>query len=187
MHGDAERSASRSRILILGIGNRLLGDDGVGSCFAEALSSLKLPNWIKVVDGGLGGIELLEEVEGSDILFIVDSVSPEDALGGRVRVYKVNELSLNPEEIARVLSEVGGHGVTSEVLIAIALALKKLPEETYVVGIVPSAMELGDHLSDEAKEGCIKALEAIKSILRENRLIVEVDVKKFVERLNEIC
>ena len=186
MRGDPERSAHEVRVLILGIGNRILGDDGVGSCFAEALSSLKLPDWIRAVDGGLGGIELLEEIENSDVLFLVDSIAAEDP-GSRVKVYKVNELPMNPEEVLMTLTEVGGHGVSPEILLSVALAIGKLPREAYVIGIVPSSIELSDRLSEEAKEGCVKALRVIEDILGGMGLGIAFDTISFLERLREIC
>ncbi|MEM1520395.1 MAG: hydrogenase maturation protease [Candidatus Korarchaeum sp.] len=187
MREDAEGAAREPRVLILGIGNRILGDDGVGSCFAEALSSLKLPGWIRAIDGGLGGIELLEEIENSDILFLVDSVAAEDDPGDRVKVYKVNELPMNPEEALMMLTEVGRHGVSPEILLSVALAIGKLPKEAYVIGIVPNSIELNDRISEEAKKGCIEALKLIEAILGKMGLGVVFDIAGFLEKLREIC
>lgn len=188
MHRGAEGPDERVRVLILGLGNRILGDDGAGSCFAEALSTLELPQWIRVVDGGLGGMELLEEIENSDVLFLVDSASPEEVPRGDVRVYKVSEtLPLSSEEIAMMIARAGSHGVTPEILLAIALTLGKLPKETYVVGIGSASIEIVDRLSSEARGGCVKALRFIEEVLRDRGLIIEFNIESFRRRLEEIC
>ena len=61
-------------ILILGIGNILLADEGVGIHIVRELQKLSLPSCVEVIDGGTGGFELIEYVRGKDKVIIVDAV-----------------------------------------------------------------------------------------------------------------
>jgi hydrogenase maturation protease len=186
MPEDLEGSHDKVRVLILGVGNRLLGDDGAGSYFAEALSSMNIPEWMRVVDGGIGGIELLEEIEDCGILFVVDSLSPEEGEPGDVRVYRVDRSSVDREILLKHLISSWSHGVTAEVLIAAAVAMGKLPE-TYVVGIVPSSIDLREGLSPEVKMAFPKVLDVITRILRDKKLDIDLDIGSFLKKIDELC
>lgn len=61
-------------ILILGVGNLLLGDEGVGVHVAQQLLQTPLPADVEVIDGGTIGFELLPYVEGKRRVLIVDAI-----------------------------------------------------------------------------------------------------------------
>jgi hydrogenase maturation protease len=61
------------RILILGIGNYLMGDEGVGVHVANRLQQQSSPPGVDVVDGGTGGFHLLGYFEGYEIVILVDA------------------------------------------------------------------------------------------------------------------
>ncbi len=188
--GSAEESGEANkgaRILILGIGNRLLTDDGVGSCFAEALSTFDLPEWIEVIDGGLGGLNLIDYMEGKEILFLVDALDPRDGEPGQVKLFKVNPKAVEPAEAVRMLVEAGSHGVVPELLVAAADAMGYLPNESYVLGIVPCLIDLGDGITVPAARGCLKALHILRETLSRRGFSLPVDDHRFKERLREIC
>ncbi len=182
--GGANKGA---RILILGIGNRLLTDDGVGSCFAEALSTFDLPEWIEVVDGGLGGLNLIDYMEGKEILILVDALDPQDGDPGQVKLFKVNPGAVDPSEAVRMLVEAGSHGVVPELLVAAADAMGYLPGESYVLGIVPCLIDLGDGITAPAARGCLKALHILRKTLSERGFQLPIDDHRFKERLREVC
>jgi len=190
LRGSAEESGEANkgaRILILGIGNRLLTDDGVGSCFAEALSIFDLPEWIEVIDGGLGGLNLIDYMEGKEILFLVDALDPRDGEPGQAKLFKVNPKAVEPTEAIRMLVEAGSHGVVPELLVAAADAMGYLPRESYVLGIVPCLIDLGDGITTPAARGCLKALHVLKETLSKKGFPLPVDDHRFKERLREIC
>ena len=63
------------RILVLGVGNTLMGDDGVGVHAVRALADgYEIPANVLVVDGGVAGLRLLGEIAAADYLIIVDAV-----------------------------------------------------------------------------------------------------------------
>ncbi len=61
------------KILILGIGNYLMGDEGVGVHFAQMLENEKLPSGVDVVDGGTGGFHLTNFFEAYPTVILVDA------------------------------------------------------------------------------------------------------------------
>ncbi len=63
------------RILVLGIGNLLLGDEAVGVRIVEALEQrYRLPAHVEVLDGGTSGMELMEMMADRDHLIVADAV-----------------------------------------------------------------------------------------------------------------
>ena len=63
----------RPRILVLGLGNDILGDDAVGLLAARRLRAL-LPETVDVVESGGGGLDLLDALEGYDRALLLDAI-----------------------------------------------------------------------------------------------------------------
>jgi hydrogenase maturation protease len=61
-------------VLILGIGNLLLADEGVGIHIAQRLQKIVLPPEVEVIDGGTGGFELIAHCRGKKKIIIVDAM-----------------------------------------------------------------------------------------------------------------
>lgn len=78
MHLKAEHT---DRILIMGIGNYLMGDEGVGVHLAYALEGYTLPPNVDVVDGGTGGFHLLEYFEKYKEVILVDATLDNNPVG----------------------------------------------------------------------------------------------------------
>jgi len=74
------------RIRIIGVGNLLMGDDGVGVEVARLLSQHPLPEGVEVIDGGTGGLSLLPYIEESDGVIFVDAVDAKETPGTVIRL-----------------------------------------------------------------------------------------------------
>lgn len=61
-------------VLIIGVGNLLLGDEGIGIHVVHKLQTLDLPPEIEVVDGGTAGFELLYHARGKSKIIVVDAM-----------------------------------------------------------------------------------------------------------------
>lgn len=70
---EAEAPAAVERILVLGIGNLLMGDEGVGVHFARRMETEALPANVDVLDGGTAGFHLMEAIEQHDRIIMVDA------------------------------------------------------------------------------------------------------------------
>jgi hydrogenase maturation protease len=66
--------AQEKSILILGVGNLLLTDEGVGVHVAHRLMEMALPPHVEVLDGGTSGFDLLDAIEGRQKVIVVDAV-----------------------------------------------------------------------------------------------------------------
>lgn len=117
-------------VLLLGVGNLLLSDEGLGIHVVQQLEATPLPDHVEVVDGGTGGFELLECFRGKKKIIIVDAIAGDAEPGTLLRI-RGDELELEPR---RPLSS---HQTTIEELVRFARQLDS-PPEIVVIGVVPS-------------------------------------------------
>ncbi|HEY4753449.1 MAG TPA: hydrogenase maturation protease, partial [Candidatus Limnocylindrales bacterium] len=127
-------TASVAPAVVLGVGNVLLRDDGVGVRVVEALRSAaaadpeSLPAGTRLVDGGTLGLDLLDELEGARSLLVVDAADLAQP-PGMVRVLRDPELA--------VVAAGTRHGVEGGVsgLLGMARLMGWLPSRVALVGI----------------------------------------------------
>ncbi len=74
------------KTLVLGIGNVLMGDEGVGVHVVRHLQSLRLPESVECLDGGTGCFVLLEPMQSAERLIIIDATLDERPPGSLQRV-----------------------------------------------------------------------------------------------------
>lgn len=149
----------KKTILVMGVGNTLMQDDGVGSHVIEALadSSDPLPD-LDIIDGGTIGLALLPQIENADAVIIVDA-SEIGAPPGTVRL-------LHNEEIDRQLS--GKRRTVHEValvdLFSAAGIRGRMPAERVLVAIQPACTEWGVDLTPEVQAVVPAACAAIRRL-----------------------
>ncbi len=144
--------------LIIGFGNPLLGDEGIGVRVVEELKGLELPDGVTVVDGGTAGLGLLGLMEGHQRVIIVDAADMGQPLGQVVR-FTPSEAWFKAAEAPLSLHQIG----LGEVL-ALSEALEVAPAELVILGVQPGRLEVGAELSPEV-EGAIPQI--IRIILDE--------------------
>lgn len=133
--------AASPRVVVLGVGNLLLGDEGVGvHCVAALERELDLPASVRLIDGGTSTHALLEEVEDLDALIIVDAV----ATGGRPGELVRLEGDQVPSAFATVLSP---HQIGVADLLATLALVGRSPRRVVLLGIEPARIELDLELS----------------------------------------
>ncbi len=69
------------KTLVLGLGNVLMGDEGVGVHVVRALEKRALPAGVECLDGGTGGFTLLEPLEDADRIVLIDAAADGNAAG----------------------------------------------------------------------------------------------------------
>ena len=74
-------TSSRKKTLVLGLGNVLMGDEGVGVAVVRALEKHTLPEGVECLDGGTGGFTLLEPLQGADRIVLIDAAADGNAVG----------------------------------------------------------------------------------------------------------
>ena len=127
-------------ILILGIGNILLKDEGVGVRVIEAMAQMALPPDVEAIDGGTGGADLLDIIANRRKLIVIDAADA-DVEPGTVLKLGADDLA-NQSKESISLHEFG----LAETLFA-AAQLKCLPKEVVIFGVKPFEVGYGTELT----------------------------------------
>lgn len=128
------------RIVVLGVGNLLLGDEGLGIRCVEAFERQSPPDNVRCIDGGTSTHELLEDLENLDALVILDAVASGQPPGTLVRL----EGDAIPSAFSNKMSP-HQHGIND--LLATLKFLDRAPGRVVLIGVEPSVMELSLELS----------------------------------------
>jgi hydrogenase maturation protease len=144
--------------LVLGLGNELFSDEGVGVVAARRVEERGLLA-VEVVDGGTLGLALLPTIEGRTALLVLDAIVSEDMEPGEMVVYDGQDLRRE----ARLLWSAHQLGV-NEVLAAADL-VGSTPELVAAVGMVPASVDTGYGLSIVATEALPAMVDAALQVL----------------------
>ena len=143
------------KIVILGIGNVLLNDEGIGVKVIEYLQRhYEFPEEVELVDGGTGGIGLLEFVEKADILIVIDAINGGEPPG---TVYKFSGKEL-PRSVVERLSL---HEVNFLDILDLAAMRGNLPEKIVIIGVEPKSLEMEAILSPEVQAKIPELADAV--------------------------
>lgn len=155
--------------LVLGIGNVLLQDEGVGIHALEELRRrFDLDADVELLDGGTAGIELLRFLDGKDRVLIVDAVAAGHPPGSVFRV--------EGEDVPRMFHvRISPHQIGLTDVLATALISDALPAEMVLFGVEPAVMTSGLALSPVVEASLGKLVGAVADELR--RLGHRVDEK----------
>ncbi len=142
-------------VLILGLGNLLLRDEGVGVHAVQALGErYRLPDEVEIVDGGTSGMDLLDALSGRDHVIVCDAIRS-DARPGSVQRIDGDRLAgffatrISPHQLG-----------LSEVLANLEL-LGERPKRVTIIGVVPEDLGLGTELSAAGRRGMEQSIELI--------------------------
>lgn len=142
-------------VLVLGIGNILLGDEGIGVRVVEALEArYDLPDAVQVVDGGTAGMGLLDLIAGRDHVIIVDAVKTGAEPGTIVRL----EGDAIPVGFRQRISP---HSLGLGDVLAVLTMLDQAPEELVVIGIEPADLDFGVGLSPQIEAQLDPLVDAV--------------------------
>jgi len=151
------------RVLVAGVGNLFLGDDGFGPEAARRLSARPLPDGVEVVDYGIRGMHLAYDLlAGYDTLVIVDAV-PRGGRPGDVVVLEVGE-----EDLAGPSGDSGdfdAHGMEPTAMLASLGALGGRLPRTFVVGCEPADVAERIGLSPPVAAAVDRAVELVTGLL----------------------
>jgi hydrogenase maturation protease len=142
------------KIVILGIGNILLSDEGVGVHVANELAKMDLPPDVSVVEGGTDGFRLLNVITEADRLIIVDALKG-GAEPGSIYRFDVGDVKSCPSGFKTSVHQIG-------ILEVIDLSglIGKTPHTT-VIGIEPKSLEMTMELSPEVREKVPKIIDLV--------------------------
>ena len=142
----------RCPTLVLGIGNILLRDEGVGVRVIEQMQEMHLPDDVELVDGGTGGADLLEVLAERQKVIVIDAVQAHCQPGTVLRftaegLVQTNRASMSLHEI----------GLAESLMMARQLGCA--PQEVVIFGIKTKTTECGLELSEEVRASVPKVIE----------------------------
>lgn len=154
------------RVLVLGLGNILLGDEGLGVRTVERLQQMyDLPPDVQVIDGGTLGLNLIPYLEEADDVLVVDAIHLDQPPGALIR--------LQGDEIPIVLGQkMSVHQVGLQELLAVASLQGFLPAHLVIWGMEPGELAPGLDFSAAVTAGLDDLLAAVVKELRAWGLVV---------------
>ncbi len=144
--------------LIVGLGNPLRRDDGVGVRVAEMLAAQELPDDVEIVAGGTPGLELVNVMEGWPRVILVDAAEIGREPGAFLR--------FTPEQVwlaEETFLSVHDAGLREALLLAQVLGV--LPPEVVIYGVQPASLDWGEGLSPEVEAALPDLTAAIRAEL----------------------
>jgi hydrogenase maturation protease len=155
------------QMLVAGIGNIFLGDDGFGVEVAGRLAQAGLPDWVRVADYGISGMHLAYDLaEGYDTAILIDA-APRGGEPGTVYV-----LEVEPGAGARAPGgpQLDGHGMQPDVVLGMLELLGDgagSPGRVLVVGCEPASTEEGIGLSDPVAAAVGRAVDIVLDLVKD--------------------
>ncbi|MFJ6656277.1 hydrogenase maturation protease [Streptomyces sp. NPDC091377] len=155
------------RVLVAGIGNVFLGDDGFGVATARALAARPLPPHVEVVDIGVRGVHLAYQLlDGYDTLILVDATARGHP-PGTLYVIEHDDESLVTGAAGAPLD---GHRMTPDAVLALLGTLcagtgGQPPRRTLVVGCEPARIEERMELSGPVSDAVPRAVRLVEELL----------------------
>ncbi|MDA8170913.1 MAG: HyaD/HybD family hydrogenase maturation endopeptidase [Nitrospiraceae bacterium] len=142
-------------ISVLGIGNLLMSDEGVGVHAIKALEAgYHFPEGVRLLDGGTMGLDLLYYIEGTRRLLIIDAVNS-DSPPATVKLYEGRQV---PAALSQKFSV---HQIGLQDLLFALDITGAAPEEICLAGVQPRDVEVGLNLSDQVEQAMPALINAV--------------------------
>ncbi len=157
----------KKRKIVMGIGNTLNLDEGLGVHAVELLEKHladKAPD-VEFLDGGALGLNLLPWVEEASHLLVLDAVHSKFSLPGQIMELKKDEIPLYRD------IKMSDHQITFQEVLGLAKFRELFPEHLHLIGIHPVSIEIGVGMTPEVEALIPEILERAENILREWQLL----------------
>lgn len=151
---------NRNKILIHGIGNEILTDDGIGPSLVKSLKGNLSNKDIDFETAFVGGLELLEYIQGYHAVIFIDAIRTKDGIPGTV-------YQLSPENFNTTIHLSSIHDVSF--LTSIALGKKlglDMPQSIYIIAVeIVEDRIFDDNFSPQIREKYAKIFNEVKEII----------------------
>ncbi len=147
---------NKKPVLVLGIGNLLLQDEGIGVHVAQKMMQMSLPDYVEVVDGGTLGLDLVYLMEGRKKVIVIDA-----SVTGRTpgTIFRFHDYNLQ----AKTQAMFGAHDIDFTYAIKANIFQGEKPEIVFIC-VEPAKMEEGIELSPQVEKSIP---DIISSVLNE--------------------
>jgi hydrogenase maturation protease len=161
-----ETAQRTKQILVAGVGNAWMRDDGFGGAVAKLLGERELPAGVHVMDFGSGGLDLAYEVmRGYDALILVD-VSRQGEAPGTLYVMEADQADVDGQvEDGQVLDP---HGMDPQTVLRFVKYVGGWPGRVFVVACEPEVVEdVGFGLSEAVRQSLERAADVVLETVQE--------------------
>jgi len=145
------------KILIIGVGNTILQDEGVGMHAARALEREKLPPGVLVIEAETSIMDFLPQIQAAEKIIIIDALRTGSPPG---TIYR-----LTPEDLP-VDAALSLHAMGPLQVIQLAKQAGDFRAEVIIIGVEPKEMDLGMELTPEVKAQLPKIVEVVLGEIR---------------------
>lgn len=154
--------AGFARVLVIGMGNVLMQDEGIGVRAVEELECrYVLPSEVRVVDGGTTGMALFEPMRRADALVIVDAINAQAPAGQVLRL-------ANQDIHAFFQTKLSNHQLGLSDLLALLVLKGETPRHVAIIGMVPDQLKnclglspIATHALETVLEHLVQELTAL--------------------------
>jgi hydrogenase maturation protease len=149
------------RVLVAGVGNVFLSDDGFGVEVVRRLADVALPDWVRVADYGIRGMHLAHDLANTsyDLTILVDAAARGEPPG----TVSVVELEIG-QASAGLLD---AHGMQPDVVLGLVDLLGADPGRVILVGCEPAVLDQGMSLSPAVERMVDTAVRAVVDLVDE--------------------
>jgi hydrogenase maturation protease len=146
--------SERSKTLVLGLGNLVHSDDGLGvHAIRNLTNDPRVPSDVALIDGGTQGLNLLPHISGVQWLLVIDALDVGEAPGTLLRV--------EGKALKNLPGRASVHQLGfADLMVALEL-LGELPEEIVLLGMQPLSTEWTTELTPPAREALCPLLDAV--------------------------
>lgn len=143
--------------LVLGIGNYLMGDEGIGVHLVEHLQREELPAQVTLLDGGTGGFHLLEYFEQHERVIIIDATL-DGGTPGTIR-------QIRPRFAADFPKAMSTHDIGLKDMVSALQLMGTMPEIELLVVTIETIQQQGTELTPEIAAVMPDVIAQVKSLL----------------------
>ena len=150
------------RVLVAGVGNIFLGDDGFGVEVAKQLATADLPSWVQVADYGISGMHLAYDLADRYETAILIDTAQRGEQPGTLTVIEADRPG--PPAEGRLFD---AHGMQPDVVLGVLDMLGARSARVLVVGCEPASMSYGMELSEPVAKAVEGAVQVVTGLIAE--------------------
>jgi len=160
---NANAGETQMRTVVLGVGNPILSDDGVGIHVARQLKRIVNDPNVTVDEALTGGMNLLDMIIGYDKAILIDAVKLKEGEAGDIERFSIEDFDTvacrNPHDAS----------LSAAVRYAKKMGENRIPNEIVIIGVkVKDSISFGEELSPKVAEAVPRAVEMALSELQKN-------------------
>jgi len=148
------------KIAVIGVGNILMKDEGVGVHSLKKLETLRFPSNVELYESGTRILDILPSLEGVDLIIIIDAVK----FGKKPGTVNIFEVALSENGNSKEMVSLHEMDLISS--IKFAKQIYDLPEKIIIIGIEPKEVDVGIEMSEEVTGAIPEVIEKVHKTIQ---------------------